>query len=523
MAVMLLMIVLILIFIMYGKKVILRIKQYIRVCTLIDPIPGPKAIPILGNVYNLKWDAEVYFSEFTYQMEYYFRKYAYVNDGILRFWIGPVPIIFLSRPKTVKVCISSMCKIHRTIARYMVIILENSKLLWKPPEYSLLEPIWGTGLITSSGEKWHQRRRMLTPAFHFKMLHNYLKILIEALASPCDEKITFDLLPYLRRFSLDTISETAMGMSINAQKGENENFYLAVTRIFDLLFKNLRYPWLWIKPVWYAMGYGYEFDKHTKVVVNLVSKVVAERTKNFNSLEIPDFEQIAESGKKNLAFLDLLLSLKQDHKLTEHDILEEVGTFLIAGYDTVSSSIGFVLFLLGHRPSIQEKVYRELRDIFGETDREITRDDLKKMKYLEQCMKESIRLYPTVVLIGRRITQDIEIGGYTIPAGVTACISPFAVARDPEQWKNPETFDPEHFSAENIAKRDAFAFIPFSAGPRNCLGQKFAIMEEKIALAYVLRKYRVISMICEEENRALPEVSLKPSKGFPMRFELRNT
>uniref|UniRef100_A0A0M3I4W9 Cytochrome P450 n=1 Tax=Ascaris lumbricoides TaxID=6252 RepID=A0A0M3I4W9_ASCLU len=334
-------------------------------------------------------------------MEYLFRKYAYeTKDGIVRFWIGPVPIIFLCRPRSVKV------------------VLESHTLLWKPPEYTLLEPIWGSGLITSSGPKWHQRRRMLTPAFHFTILQSYLdvfnsqaKTMVNILDEFADGNETIDLLPYLRRFSMDTISETAMGVSVNAQKGENHDFYMAITRIFELLFKNLRYPWLWAKPIWYMLGYGFEFDRHVNVVRKLVTKVIAKRTMEFESLERkPTFEELSIGGKKKLAFLDLLLSMQKEHKLTDADIAEEVGTFLVAGYDTVSSSIGFVLFLLGHKQHIQDKVYEELYEIFGESDRAITVDDLRQMKYLNQCMKESIRMYPTVVMIGRRITEDTIIG-----------------------------------------------------------------------------------------------------------------
>ncbi|VDM44920.1 unnamed protein product [Toxocara canis] len=481
--------------------------RYMRIRTLVNKMPGPPTVPLLGNAYNLQWDAVA----FTFQMEYLFRKYAYKTGGVIRFWVGPVPVVFLCRPKTVKV------------------VLESHTLLWKPPEYTLLEPIWGSGLITSSGPKWHERRRMLTPAFHFTILQSYLNVfnsqaetMLHILEKFADRNETVDLLPYLRRFSMDTISETAMGVSVNAQKGENQDFYVSITKIFELLFKNLRYPWLWFKPIWYALGYGFEFDRHVSIVKKLVTKVIAERTREFESLERkPTFEELSAGGKKKLAFLDLLLSMRKDHKLTDMDIAEEVGTFLVAGYDTVSSSIGFVLFLLGQRQHLQDKVYEELNEIFGDSDRAITVDDLKRMKYLEQCMKESIRMYPTVVMIGRRITEDTVVGDYLIPAGVTVSISPFAVARDPEQWKNPEVYDPDRFSPENSAGRDPFSFLPFSAGPRNCLGQKFAIMEEKVALAFILRRYRVISMLSEEENRALPEVSLKPSRGFPVRLQRR--
>ncbi|VDK28470.1 unnamed protein product [Gongylonema pulchrum] len=151
-----------------------------------------------------------------------------------------------------------------------------------------------------------------------------------------------------------------MGVSINAQMGENQDFYIAITRIFELLFKNLRYPWLWVKPIWYALGYGAEYDKHVDIVRSLVvkvsafqwpdecrhslpslmvgpqscdvMKVIEERKREFENMENePTFEELSTSARK-LAFLDLLLSMRKEHKLTDDDIMEEVGTFMVAGF-----------------------------------------------------------------------------------------------------------------------------------------------------------------------------------------------
>lgn len=185
-------------------------------------------------------------------------------------------------------------------------------------------------------------------------------------------------------------------------------------------------------------------------------------------------------------------------------------------------SLGFMVFWLGHREKLQEKLRTEMREIFNsDVGRDVTLDDMTKMRYAESCIRETMRLLPTVPIIGRVITEPTEIGGFIIPKGVTVMVPPFAIHRDPRYFHNPDEFDPDHFTTERviIRNREPYAYLPFSAGPRNCIGQKFASAEQKITAAKIFRRYRVISTTHELENRGLPELVLKPSNGFWIRME----
>lgn len=135
--------------------------------------------------------------------------------------------------------------------------------------------------------------------------------------------------------------------------------------------------------------------------------------------------------------------------------------------------MGYTVYMISQKPEIQEKIYEELKGIMETSDSEITHEDIGRMKYLEQCIKETMRMFPTVPLIARVIEEDTQVGDYILPKGVSALIAPFAVHRDRRFYDNPDNFDPEHFSSENINKRNPFAYIPFSAGPRNCIGIKY--------------------------------------------------
>ncbi|GIY25301.1 cytochrome P450 4c3 [Caerostris darwini] len=145
------------------------------------------------------------------------------------------------------------------------------------------------------------------------------------------------------------------------------------------------------------------------------------------------------------------------------------------------------------------------------------------MKYLECVIKESIRLYPVVPLMFRKCTEAFKFMDYTVPAGTSCVIVSQIIHRNPEVYPNPEKFDPERFLPENIRTRHPFAFIPFSAGPRNCIGQKFAMMEIKTVVANILRRFRLVSLDPRDKLNIYPALVTRTVKPLRMRFEPRWT
>uniref|UniRef100_A0A1I7UXX3 Cytochrome P450 n=2 Tax=Caenorhabditis tropicalis TaxID=1561998 RepID=A0A1I7UXX3_9PELO len=355
----------------------------------------------------------------------------------------------------------------------------------------------GTGLLTSTHEKWFHRRKMLTPTFHFSIIQDYSHF-----GQAC--------------------RETAMGIQVNAQLGHNNEYVHAVKRISEITWNHMKFPWLWLKPIWYLTGLGFEFDKNVKLTNDFVRKVIQER-KELLSEE-------GESDRKRKAFLDLLLTIQKEKKtLSDEDIREEVDTFMFEGHDTTSSGIGFTILWLGFNPDCQKKLHKELDEIFGfASDQSPTMDDIKKCTYLEKCIKESLRMFPSVPLIARRLSEDVTIDHpsgqkIVLPAGLSACVSPIAAARDPRAYPDPNTFNPDNFDIDAIAGRDPYAYIPFSAGPRNCIGQKFAILEEKTVLSTFFRKYEVESLQTEENLRPIPELILRPYNGIRIKIKRRES
>ncbi|XP_042211264.1 cytochrome P450 4C1-like isoform X1 [Homarus americanus] len=466
---------------------------------LIEQIPGPKGLPILGNALDVNVEPREIFQLIcggSYMWS--------LRTSIFRVWAGPVPIVQLLRCRPVEV------------------ILSSQKHLDKSLDYTFLHPWLGTGLLTSTGSKWHSRRKLLTPAFHFKILDDFVEVfnnqsnkMIHKLLKKADGK-PFDIFPFITLCTLDVICETAMGNNINIQDNSESDYVQAVYRIGALVQYRQARPWLHPNILFKLLGYAKEQDACLKLLHDFSYKTIRSRRKEYQQMKKnTTFNEDEIIGKKKrLAFLDLLLEYSEQHTaLSDVDIREEVDTFMFEGHDTTAAAINWSLYLIGCYPGIQARVHEELDSIFGDSDRPVTMADLREMKLTENCIKEALRLFPSVPFLARELKEEAVIDNYRIPVGTTVMIVTYQLHRDPEQFPNPEVFDPDRFLPENVSKRHPYAYVPFSAGPRNCIGQKFAIMEEKILLSSILRKFRAESVTRREDLRLLGELILRPENG----------
>ncbi|GMS93170.1 hypothetical protein PENTCL1PPCAC_15345, partial [Pristionchus entomophagus] len=432
--------------------------------------------------------------------------------GILKFWVGPVPVAVLLR------------------ARHVKILLESNTNITKPWQYDIVSDWIGRGLLTSTSKKWHSRRKIITPTFHFSILKGYRdvfiaqgRIFIDQLEAVADSDRETDLFPFIKRCVLDIICETAMGTQLNAQTGENVEYCDAVATISAISFEYIRMPWLWLKPIWYASGKGFIFDQLVKLSQGFTLKVIQERRKLMEEEGLlgefvgMDDEKVICRHKS--VFIDMLLLQQAANNFTDEDIREEVDTFMFEGHDTTASAMGFTIWYLGQYPEYQKLVHAEIDEVFGDdVTRDPTENDIKRLSYLERCIKEGLRLMPSVPLLARTLSEDLHIEGVTLPKNLTVMLAPVLGHRDPEHWERAEDFWPDHFLPDKEAARHPFAYVPFSAGPRNCVGQKFAIAEEKTVLSWFFRRYSVESVEPFPGNRPIPELILKPSCGFPVRL-----
>lgn len=410
----------------------------------------------------------------------------------------------------------------------------NAKTIQKSTVYSFFEPWLGKGLLTSSGKKWFHRRKIITPTFHFKILEGFVDVfnrgadvLVEKLKVH-DGGDEFDIYDYISLYTLDSICETAMGVQVNAQNDLQNQYVRDVNRMSELIllriFSLLRiFPTLY----WYLHPNAWEQRRLVRRLHQFTDSVIWNRRQQLvNGYEKGSIEEDTDVKKKQ-TFLDLLLSMTVEGKpLSNEDIREEVDTFMFGGHDTTSSAISFTILQLAKHQDIQERLHQEIESILKqqncETDQNLNYNNIQDFKYLDLVVKESLRLLPPISYVGRRLTEDTEINGAIIPAGQDVSIPIYMVHRNPKVYPDPERFNPERFADDSENRRGPYDYIPFSIGSRNCIGQKYGMMQLKMTVARLIANFRVLPGESTWDVKLRTDLVLRPERGIPIRIKSRS-
>ncbi|XP_055422494.1 cytochrome P450 4F3-like isoform X2 [Bubalus kerabau] len=397
--------------------------------------------------------------------------------------------------------------------------------------YEVLKPWLGDGLLLSAGDKWSRHRRMLTPAFHFNILKPYMKIFTKStdiMHAKWQRMIKeghthLDMFEHISLMTLDSLQKCVFSYDSNCQEKPSE-YIAAILELSALVAKRHQEIFLHMDFLYYLTPEGRRFRRACHLVHDFTDAVIQERHRTLPSEGIDDFLK-AKAKTKTLDFIDVLLLTKdEDGKgLSDEDIRAEADTFMFEGHDTTASGLSWILYNLAKHQEYQERCRQEVQELLKDREpKNIEWDDLAQLPFLTMCIKESLRLHPPVTVISRRCTQDTVLpDGRVIPKGVICLISIFGTHHNPSVWPDPEVFDPFRFDPENIKGRSPVAFIPFSAGPRNCIGQTFAMTEMKVVLALTLLRFRVLPD--KEEPRRKPELILRAEGGLWLRVEPLST
>ncbi|XP_075411642.1 cytochrome P450 4F2-like [Tenrec ecaudatus] len=427
-------------------------------------------------------------------------------------WLGPVlPLICLCHSDSIKPFLNASAAVA---PKDMVF-------------YRFLRPWLGDGLLLSNGDRWTRHRRLLTPAFHFNILKPYVKTFNESvnimhekwrrLAS--DGSTHLDLFEHISLMTLDSLQKCAFSLDSHCQEKPSD-YITAILELSTLVANRNHQYFLHWDFLYYLTPYGRHFRRACRLVHDFTNAAIQQRRRDLKGQDVDDFLK-AKAKTKTLDFIDvLLLSKDEDGKeLSDEDIRAETDTFMFEGYDTTASGLSWVLYNLAKHPEYQERCRKEVQELLKDRGtEEIEWDDLALLPFLTMCIKESLRLHPPVTIISRCCTQDIELpDGRVIPKGVICLISIFGTHHNPSVWPDPEIYDPFRFDAENSQQRSPLAFIPFSAGPRNCIGQTFAMTEMKVALALTLLRFRVLPG--DKEPQRKPELILRTEGGLWLRVE----
>ncbi|XP_053324997.1 cytochrome P450 4B1-like [Spea bombifrons] len=384
--------------------------------------------------------------------------------------------------------------------------------------YYFITPWIGKGLLVLSGQKWFQHRRLLTPGFHYDVLKPYVGLMSDCTRVMLDkwDRLVSDQKPvelfhHVSLMTLDTIMKCAFSYQSNCQHN-SENAYIKA--VYDLSYlADYRFCCLPYHNdlIFYLSPHGFRFRRALKVAHEHTDKVIKERKESLK--QDTELEKILQ--KRHLDFLDILLCAKDENGqgLSDEDLRAEVDTFMFEGHDTTASGISWILYCLAKYPEHQQRCREEIREVLGFRDI-LEWDDLGKMPYTSMCIKESLRLYPPVPGVARELSQPITFcDGRTLPKGADVLLSIYCMNRCSSIWEAPEVFDPLRFSPENSSKRHSHAFLPFSAGSRNCIGQNFAMNEMKVAVALTLQRYE-LSPDPDNEPLLRPQLVLRSVNGI---------
>ncbi|XP_053374931.1 cytochrome P450 4A7-like isoform X2 [Mercenaria mercenaria] len=389
--------------------------------------------------------------------------------------------------------------------------------------YTFFEPWLGEGLLISGGKKWERNRKLLTPAFHFDILNGYVNVMNETadsllakLADASKNDKVVDVFPYVCRASLDTMLRCSLSYEEDLQQTTVSGYLDTVRRLSEINWERSLRLTLLSDTVFKWSSVGREFYQLCDQAHKFTGGIIQSRKKELEKQ--PNITQ----QKRRLDFLDILLTARDEHGqgLSSQEIQDEVDTFTFEGHDTTSSAISWTIFALAKHPELQAKVFHDVKGVLKDQDL-VTTDHLGKFTYLPLFIKEVLRYYSPVPMVGRRQTDTpVVIDGIEIPVGVSFWIQIYCIHHNKDVWPNHEVFDPERFQASNRDDTDIYGFIPFSAGSRNCIGQVFAMNEIKITIAKLLSRFEIL-LEPGNEPVLLPDVIMRSENGISVRLKER--
>ncbi|XP_053671192.1 cytochrome P450 4d2-like [Anopheles nili] len=417
-------------------------------------------------------------------------------------------------------------------------ILTSPAFAAKSQDYDKVSEWIGNGLLVSRGQQWFTHRKVITPGFHFKILENFVPVFnrkaelfcekLEASIERSDGVI--NIFPELKLLTLGVICETAMGVSMDGEgHGSQQAYYTQlVEELSSILYWRMFNVFVNIDALFRLTSTSRRFDELVTKSWNFTLDMI-DRRRKINQLneatrsdEQPNDED-PSLGKRKRALLDTLLEARIDGKpLTDEEIREEVDTFTFAGHDTTASAMTFILYNVAKHSDVQERLYEEIVNEMGTDFSELSLHILNNLPYMELVIKESLRLFPPVPVIARIATEDTQLLSERLTQGTSVAIDIFTMHHSADYFPEPERFDPSRFESTRDSQTfNPYTYIPFSAGSRNCIGQKFAQYELKSTLVKILQRFQI--HLTDESYVPIlkAEIVLKPAEGLPIVFVTR--
>ncbi|MCZ8512283.1 cytochrome P450 [Paenibacillus filicis] len=444
-----------------------------------EKIPGPKGLPISGNLLAFRKDPLGFLVKAQ-------REFGNVVD--IRF--GPSRHVYLiSDPDQIK-----------------EVLMTKQRSFRKAKGLQTAKAVVGEGILTSEGDAHMRQRRLMQPSFRQNRIGQYAGPMVEETLSMLQSWrdgehriITEDMM----QLTLNIITRTMFGTSISS--GVDQIGHAIEVGMKYVSHKATSFIDL---PESLPTKSNLEFKQSAQTLDRVIYNIIEERRKN------PD----ASRGD----LLSMLLSVRDEEDgtgMSDKQVRDEVMTIFLAGHETTANTLSWTWYLLSQHPEVESKLIDEIDQVLG--DREVTYEDLDKLKYVEMVIWESMRVYPAVWSINREVTEPVEIGGRMYKPGDTLMMSQYVMHRNPEYYDEPDRFRPERFEGDLLKRIPQFAYFPFGGGPRVCIGNNFALMEAVLLLVTILKRFKLRLAPYHSPVEPEPLVTLRPKNGLTIVLEAR--
>jgi cytochrome P450 len=453
--------------------------------TATAPPPHPRANPLLGSALDLRRS----------QIRTYVRVMHELGD-VVRLTAGPpgmrIDLYLVFHPDG----------IQRVLAGSREGYTKGNRF------YREIARTLGWGLLTSEGERWQRQRRLIQPLFTRRQIASYAELMAqeagavaERWADAAGNGGTVDANAEMIRLTLRVVGRSIFGDDVDRAGDVLDSVFPELNRhTFKRAISPLAPPPTWPTPANRRAARA----KHD--LYGVVDDLIARRR---------------DAGAGGDDLVSRLLNARDadtGEAMDLQQVRDEALIFLLAGHETTSTALTFALQLLGRHPEEQERVHAEIDATVDGAPPGV--EAAAALERTTMALKEAMRLYPPAYALGRLLVGDDAIGGYALPAGANVVVCQYATHRHPRFWERPETFDPERFTPEREQARHPYAYFPFGRGPRACIGSHFAMLEAVIALAVLLRRFRVTSGL-DDVPLDTQGITLRPRGAVPLHLTAR--
>ena len=441
--------------------------------------PGPSGLPILGMLPAVRRDPTGVFMRAAHRF-----------GDVVYFKIGPRRGYLISNPADVR---------H--------VLQDNARNYHKSPLYEKLRMSLGNGLLTSEDDFWLRQRRIAQPAFHRQRIAELAGVMAQAARETADQWQTIaadgrpvDVADEMMRFTRTVVLRALLGGDLGPFASAIDPAWVVINEYVGNSF------WALGIAERFQRAKARRFQEARLVLRQAVEHVINERRR---------------TPTDSADLLSMLMGARDEQtgeRMTDEQLRVEVTTFLLAGQETTSLALTWTWYLVSQYPAVQQRLEQELDAVLHGRAPEYA--DLAELPYTRMFVDEALRLYPPAWGFSRQALADDTLGGFALPRGWLAFVIPYVLHRLPAYWKDPETFDPERFSPERGADRPKFVYLPFGAGPRQCIGHQFALIEAQLSVATLAQRYR-LQLVKGHRVEAWPLITLRPRYGMPMVIERR--